>query len=355
MKKKIATILSTSILITSGTFLNVNANVYMKDINGHWAETSITKFLNKGYIKGYEDDTFRPDNTITRAEFVTIFNRVFNLKKFSNKVFDDTKNHRAKNQIDIAYTNGICLGKSPTEFAPDDKITREESAKMISNYLNLSEKNIDKLKTYKDYKSVSSWAINDVEGVLEKEYMIGYDDFTFKPLNYITRSETVLMLNRVNNSSENSLTPIEKKIISNNWINGCDIVNINKEKIEFNFGFHEGLTFYILDKDVVGNRIDYKVHNNENNATPFDITISIEGDKIKIVCNDSIYSDLSGDFFGATNEQIIKLAHEMQDGLIYPGISYDKEYCINNYQNLRLRDYKITLDEVKSFYMNNKN
>ena len=42
----------------------------VKDIAGHWAESSITSMINKGYVNGYPDGTFKPNATITRAEFM---------------------------------------------------------------------------------------------------------------------------------------------------------------------------------------------------------------------------------------------------------------------------------------------
>lgn len=172
--------------------------IELTDIKGHWAELTIKDFVKKGYIKGYEDKTFKPNNSITRAEFVKILNNYFGLSKTSQKVFEDTKNHWAKIEIDIAVTNKVCNGKSKTEFKPNDPITREEAASMISNYRKIADKNHDKLNKYIDNNKVSTWAKNSVEGILEKEYMNGYEDKTFRPKNNITRAEAVVTLSRIN-------------------------------------------------------------------------------------------------------------------------------------------------------------
>ena len=63
-------------------------NKTLQDIENHWAYDSIKKFIEKGYITGYEDKTFRPENHITRAEFVKIVNKVFN---FTDKGKDNFK------------------------------------------------------------------------------------------------------------------------------------------------------------------------------------------------------------------------------------------------------------------------
>ncbi|MCR8745440.1 family 10 glycosylhydrolase [Romboutsia lituseburensis] len=183
------------------TFLSNNPpsdNTSIIDIKNHWAYEAIASFIEKGYVGGYEDNTFRPDNSITRAEFVKILNGVFNITNSSEKVFIDTADHWAKHDIDIAVTNGVCSGKTETEFKPDDLITREEAATMIANYKKIADANLDKLSKYNDAGEVSDWAKPSVEGSIEKGYVGGYSDNTIKPKNNITRAEAVVILSRVN-------------------------------------------------------------------------------------------------------------------------------------------------------------
>ncbi|CEQ18317.1 S-layer homology domain-containing protein [Paraclostridium sordellii] len=175
----------------------VKSNINIIDIKGHWAESQINSFVSSGHINGYGDGTFKPDNSITRAEFIKIFNKYFGLSKTSGKVFNDTKTHWAKIEIDIAVTNGVANGVSLTEFQPDEPITREQAAKMISNYKKLDDTNHDKVAKYKDMNQVSNWALNSVEGIIELGYMNGYEDNTFRPKNNITRAEAVVTLSRI--------------------------------------------------------------------------------------------------------------------------------------------------------------
>lgn len=177
-------------------FISEN-NLNLTDINGNWAELSIRNFIDKGYISGYEDKTFRPNNNITRAEFVKIFNRINNLTNTSNKVFEDTKNHWAKEEIDIAVTNGVANGVEVNKFEPDKFITREEAATMIANYKKIADSNIDKLNNYEDGYRVSDWAKPSVEGNIENGYIGGYSDNTIRPKNNLTRAEAVVILERI--------------------------------------------------------------------------------------------------------------------------------------------------------------
>ncbi|MBC8630927.1 family 10 glycosylhydrolase [[Eubacterium] tenue] len=167
------------------------------DIKGHWAENYINNFYNKGYINGYEDNTFKPENPITRAEFVKVFNKVFGLTKTSGKVFSDTVNHWAKNEIDIAVTNGVSNGMSKEIFAPDKLITREEAAKMLANYKGIADSNHDKSRQFNDYNEISDWAKDSVEGAIEYGYINGMGNGTLAPKNPMKRAEVVVMLSRI--------------------------------------------------------------------------------------------------------------------------------------------------------------
>lgn len=62
--------LATGCSVQAHTVVNAAAPVVLKDIDNHWAKDSITRAVAKGYVDGYEDATFRPDQTITRAEFI---------------------------------------------------------------------------------------------------------------------------------------------------------------------------------------------------------------------------------------------------------------------------------------------
>ena len=176
---------------------DTNPAIQFTDVSGHWAESTIKSFVNAKYINGYSDGTFRPNNSITRAEFVKILNKYFGLTNKSGKVFSDTSSHWAKEEIDIAVTNGIVNGFPDGTFKPEAPITREQASVMISNYKQISDKDLDKLNTYKDSSEVSDWAQASVEGVLEQGYMSGYPDKTFGPKKNLTRAEAVVTLSRI--------------------------------------------------------------------------------------------------------------------------------------------------------------
>ena len=104
MIKKMTLLLLSTIIIGSAISFE---SIYIMDISSHWAKDTINKFVKLDYVEAYEDDTFKPDQTITRAEFVDVLNKYFNLTKTSGKSYKDTKNHWSKEAVDIAITNNV--------------------------------------------------------------------------------------------------------------------------------------------------------------------------------------------------------------------------------------------------------
>lgn len=164
----------------------------LKDITGHWAEANISKLVATGAVSGYPDGTFKPDNTISRAEFATILVKAFKLEAKDGKIFEDTANHWAKGYIATANANNIVSGYSDTNFGPDDIITREQMAVMIVKAAKLA--NAAEGKTFTDATQISDWA-KEAIGIASSEGIIsGYPDNTFKPKANATRAEAVTVI-----------------------------------------------------------------------------------------------------------------------------------------------------------------
>ena len=91
MKKIISLVIMTT-LVLSAMSLNVFAvDDNFTDIKGHWAEETIVKFKDKNIISGYPDGTFKPDNSVTRAEFAKIVTEAFDLQTKSVLNYDDVE------------------------------------------------------------------------------------------------------------------------------------------------------------------------------------------------------------------------------------------------------------------------
>jgi len=106
-----------------------------------WFNNAVSTMANAGIITGYPDGTFRPNNTITRAEIVVIIIRFY----FDETVdtfppfmptFPDIGGHWAENYIKYAGQLGYIDGYEDGTFRPDDMMTRAEMARIVNNLLN---------------------------------------------------------------------------------------------------------------------------------------------------------------------------------------------------------------------------
>jgi hypothetical protein len=171
--------------------------VELTDIKGHWAEQSIKDLIQLGAINGYPDKTFKPNNNITRAEFVSIVINAFGIPAKDGKVFTDTTKHWAKSAITTAAANGIISGYSDKIFGPNENITREQMAQIIVNVTKM--KPTSDAKVYKDSSQISSWAKAAVKAATSSGVLGGYKDGTLKPKGNTTRAEAVSVIIRALN------------------------------------------------------------------------------------------------------------------------------------------------------------
>ncbi len=166
-----------------------NSTVTLNDIANHWAEDNINKLVASGAIGGYPNGSFKPNTTITRAEFTTILVKAFDISLQSDKIFNDTSGHWAQEYISTAGLKGIVNGYADNTFGPDDLITRQQMAVMIFKAAGLLPKT--EATQFADNGSISDWALEAIKTVTENEIMKGYPDNTFKPLGNATRAEAV--------------------------------------------------------------------------------------------------------------------------------------------------------------------
>lgn len=176
---------------------SVPAMAAPSDIAGHWAESVITQWQNKGLIQGYEDGTFKPGNTITRAEFVTLMNNAKGFWSEGSINFSDVKNGSwFYSAVARAVAAGYVKGYSDGSFKPNNTITRAEAAVMIANTAKLSA-NEAGAYCFTDVGSIPAWARGSVGAVVAAGYMTGYPDGSFDANASISRAEAVSSLNRM--------------------------------------------------------------------------------------------------------------------------------------------------------------
>lgn len=164
----------------------------LTDINGHWAYSSINKLVATGAINGYPDGSFKPNNTITRAEFATVLVKAYQLPAQVGKTFTDTANHWAKDYIAAAAANGVVNGYDTGAFGPEDPITREQMAVMVVKAAKLSAAAGE--PQFADSGSISAWAKEAVVTAAQNGIIKGYPDNTFRPGGSATRAEAVTVI-----------------------------------------------------------------------------------------------------------------------------------------------------------------
>jgi hypothetical protein len=174
------------------TTLPVYASSKFTDINGHWAQSQIENLTAQNIISGYPDGTFKPDKIITRAEFVTLLVKAFKLEIKTDKVFNDTANHWAKDYIATANAFGIANGYSNDIFGPNDPITREQMTVMIVRVANLQSSGAT--LSFSDSVKVSDWAKDAVVIASANKIIKGFPDGSFQPLNEASRAQAVIVI-----------------------------------------------------------------------------------------------------------------------------------------------------------------
>jgi len=175
------------------------------DALGHWAENYIRFVVQNAIMVGFPDGTFRPNGSITRAEFSTAFARLLGLSNGSAN-FADTDEHWARGYIAAMADSGIVGGVGDGAFAPDAPITREQIAAIISRAMNNEQLTInsdgeifasENPIEFGDSAQISDWAQSAVFAVRAAGIMQGDAAGNFNPLNGATRAEIAAVLARV--------------------------------------------------------------------------------------------------------------------------------------------------------------
>lgn len=119
--------------------VSAGANGGFKDVKAdHWAQKAIESAASKGYFKGYSDGTFKPNATLTRAEFAATLARLskMNAAESTEQVFADLSGHWSEAEVNRAVVMGFIDPKDyPKGFQPNTPITRLEIAKWMTSGL----------------------------------------------------------------------------------------------------------------------------------------------------------------------------------------------------------------------------
>lgn len=151
------------------------------DVDGHWGEIAIETWTDYRIVQGFGDGSYRPDNTMTRAQVAQVFTNLLQLKKKADtsQFTDIDQNAWYADAIAKVYKRGIMIGTGPNTMDPNAPLTREQLMTIFCRALNLEEQTtID--KEYADIGEVASWAKGYVYALVNKGYIQGLNNVGYK-------------------------------------------------------------------------------------------------------------------------------------------------------------------------------
>lgn len=164
----------------------------LTDITGHWAEDDIRDLIDLGAITGYPDRTYRPENSITRAEFSSVIRGALALPEAVGDSFSDTAGHWAEGRIEALVQAGVINEHLYGDtYSPDGYITREEIAMMTVRMLGSLTGATD--IPFSDASEIGWGYETYVAEAYGRGIIRGYPDGTFRPGGTATRAEAAVM------------------------------------------------------------------------------------------------------------------------------------------------------------------
>ena len=205
MKKafKVITLLMLVILVVTTFAMPASAKQVFTDLSPeHWCYAKIMDFEKKGYVCGYSDNTFRADRTITRAEYVKVVNNFFGYKpseKTTSAFKDVNSGDWFMPYVNEAVDRGYIEGFEDGTFRPQDPIRRQEATVILARILKIDKEvypadHKDGLAQYSDSDEVQEWARVAIHSYSVYNFINGYEDGTLRILRNVTRAETVELL-----------------------------------------------------------------------------------------------------------------------------------------------------------------
>jgi len=198
MKKKAATIMLACIMALGGSIGAFADTSETKDFSGHWAEETIKRRIADGVVPASMCFEFRPDENISRIEFVNMINGFFNFQNTWDVSYSDVDPESAyETDVEKAAWMGYAEGYEDGTFRPLGEITRAEAAKMINLVIDRKEIEKEVLSSCSDNEDIQEWSREALAFSVGKGYLSGYPDGTLRPNSPMTRAEALTLMDRV--------------------------------------------------------------------------------------------------------------------------------------------------------------
>lgn len=226
MRKLISVAVALVVISTCASAANFN------DINGHWAETTINKLADKGIVAGFGDNSFKPNGTVTRAQYLKMIMNAVGIEEVEcsdEMILDANKTDWYSGYLNSALNKGLIpkdmISGYKAEIITDtvedgsitssyvvysgafngnDSITREEMAFLTMSMYQyvLNAKTMQNLADKQDMQfldasDISDWALTGVQLSAANGLIEGMDDGNFYPKETTTRAQAVTVIDRV--------------------------------------------------------------------------------------------------------------------------------------------------------------
>ncbi|MCF7757665.1 tail fiber protein [Paenibacillus xylanexedens] len=177
------------------------AEIAFSDVEGHWAEDFIQEAVREGIVSGFSDGSFKPNASITRAEFTVMLVNTLNTE-YTEEAISFTDQAKigawAQSAVARAVQAGFIQGDNEGAFRPNDAVTRAEMAVLVAGALQLKAIT-GASSTFADDAQIPLWAKAAVADMQKAGMLHGKGLNTFAPSDKTTRAEAVkLLLNAKN-------------------------------------------------------------------------------------------------------------------------------------------------------------
>ncbi len=172
--------------------------------SGHWAYSYVTELAKKNIIGGYDDGTFKPNNNVTREEFVKMIIGAAGMLSLDKECefADVPENAWYYDYVSSAFTAGVVNGIDDENFGIGRNITRQDVAVIAARVLEYlgAGTTVAGETTLTDFDTVADYAQNSVKLLNGKGIINGFDDGSFMPHNALTRAEAATIICKLINS-----------------------------------------------------------------------------------------------------------------------------------------------------------
>ena len=182
---------------TADTPSQIGVSSRFADLEGHWAAAFVEVLFSKDIISGFPDGSFQPATPITRAQYAALMMKTFQLPESNqlNKFKDVKSDFWAAKAIASAAAGGFLKGFPDGTFRPENNLTKIQALVSIVNGLNLSGGNPNVLMVYRDRVQIPSYATSAVTVATQKLLVVNYPQpDQLEPLRDITRAEVAVLI-----------------------------------------------------------------------------------------------------------------------------------------------------------------